>query len=276
MAFSEPGLKKGEEHLMSEEFMTTLLPIILIGLIALVVGAVAGFLLAGLANPAAPATPSKGKSMAELVRLWRDRRTGKVTLEMDGKMFGSAVEMSSQQKAALIQATDELQLWLAGGERVERAVSATLPVAAAVEPLPEPAPLAPAAAGAAVAAATGLAKPDSPASTESVLAPEPEVKPPSMQLGDILASAIRPSKGKTAPSPAKSIAAQVDEIVQEKLPGSAYKDHLIMVTEQPKGGLLVRVDQEHYEGIGDVADPGIQAFLRACVAEWEKRAGGSQ
>jgi hypothetical protein len=254
---------------MSEEFMTTLLPIILIGLIALVVGAVAGFLLAGLANPAAPAAPAKGKSLAELARLWRDRRTGKVSLEMDGKLFGSAAEMNPQQKAALIQAADELQLWLAGGERIERAASAAPPAAAAAGPLPEPAPLAPAAA--AVAAAAVTTRSDSPASPEALLAPEPEVKPPSMQIGDILTSAFKPAKGKTAPVTAKSIAAQVDEIVQEKLPGSVYKDHLIMVTEQPKGGLLVRVDQEHYEGIGDVADPGIQAFLRECVAEWEKR-----
>jgi hypothetical protein len=241
----------------------------LIGLIALVVGAVAGFLLAGLANPAAPATPTKGKSLAEVARVWRDRRTGQVTLEMDGKMYNSSAEVSSQQKAALSQAIDELQLWLAGGERVGAVLSTTRPAAKTAEALPEPAPLA-----TAVTATAVTARSDSPAAPEALLTPEPEVKPPSMQLGDILASAIRPSKGKTTPGPAKSIAAQVDEIVQEKLPGSAYKDHLIMVTEQPKGGLLVRVDQEHYEGIGDVADPGIRAFLRECVAEWENRAGG--
>ena len=249
---------------MSQEFMTTLLPIILISLIALVVGAVAGFLLAGLSNAAAPVTPAKGKSLTELARLWRDRRSGKMTLELDGRLFTSAAEMNSQQKAALTQVTDELQLWLIGGERVERALNTTTPSTPAPEPLPEPSPLAPA-----VALTTVAANPVSPAGPA---APEPDVKPPSMQLGDILASALKPSKGKMGPRPVMSIAAQVDEIVQEKLPASPFKDHLIMVTEQPKGGLLVRVDLENYEGIGDVTDPGIRQFLRDCVAEWERRA----
>ena len=253
---------------MSQEFITTLLPIALIGLIALVVGAVAGFLLAGLSNPAAPAAPATGKSVTELARLWRDRRSGKISLEMDGMMFASAADMSPQQKAALTQVVDELQLWLTSDELVGRALGVTKTGASTGGPLPDPSPLAPVVAGAVAAKSAG------PASSAGYLTPEPDVKPPSMQLGDILSSAFKPTKGKTGPGPAKSIAAQVDEIVQERLPASPFKDHLIMVTEMPKGGLLVRVDQEHYEGIGDVSDPEIRQFLRDCVLEWERRTEG--
>jgi len=35
---------------------------------------------------------------------------------------------------------------------------------------------------------------------------------------------------------------------------------------------LVKVDDARYEGVGDVPDPEIRAFLRQCVAEWENRA----
>jgi hypothetical protein len=250
---------------MSQELVSTLLPILLIGLIALVVGAVVGYLLASLSKQMTPPEPNRSKSLTEAARLWRDRRTGKVTIEKDGKMLKSAADLSPSQRSDLIQVMDELQLWLGAEELVGRALVA--PAAAA---LPDPSPLAPAPAQPAQPAPAAVKL----VTADALLAPEPEVKPPSMELRDVLARAFTADKSKAA-KPVKSIAAQVDEIVQERLPGSPFKAHLITLTELPGGGLLVRVDNDRYEGIGDVADPEIQAFLRQCVAEWERRAENS-
>jgi hypothetical protein len=243
------------------ELFSTLLPFALIGLIALVVGAVVGYVLASLSKQVATPEPNRSKSLSELARLWRDRRTGKVSIEMDGKMLSAAADLSAAQRASLTQVADELQLWLGADDLVGRALVPPAAVAAAV--LPEPSPLAPAAAQPARTAIK-------PVAPEALYAAEPEVKPPSMDVRDILARAFTTDKSKGA-QPLKSIAAQVDEIVQERLPGSAFKNHRITLTEMPGGGLLVKVDDARYEGVGDVPDPEIQAFLRECVAEWERR-----
>ena len=255
---------------MSQELVTTLLPLALIGLIALVVGAVAGFLLAGLSNTPAQPEPKHSKSQAELARLWRDRRSGNVSIEMDGKMLKSASELTAAQRDALTQAMDELQLWLTAGELVDRALGVQ-PVPAPVAPLPEPSPLAPPAPKPVSPAPAGVAAAGA-ALPEVLLPHEAEVKPPSMELRDILSRAFTPNdKAKAAPKTTKSIAAQVDEIIKEKLPSSPFKNHLITMVELPGAGLLVKVDDARYEGVGDVPDPEIRLFLRQCVTEWERR-----
>lgn len=256
---------------MSQELISTLIPIALIGVIALVVGAIAGFLLAGLSGPAAPAAPKPSKHLVEAARLWRDRRSDKVSVEMDGKLYASAAELSVEQRATLAKAVDELQLWLSSEELMARALGGAQPGTAASTPLPEPSPRLPAeplplAPPPPVARAAGAPPP-------VILPPaEAAVKPPSLELGDILSRVFASDKtGSASKLVEKSIAAQVDEIVQERLPTSPFKNHLITVTDLPGGGLLVKVDGASYEGIGDVPDPEIRAFLRECVAEWESR-----
>lgn len=255
---------------MSQELISTLIPIALIGVIALVVGVIAGLLLAGLSGPAAPAAQNRGKNLVEAARLWRERRTDKISVEMDGKIYRSAEELNAEQRAALAKAVDELQLWLSSEELMARALGSAQPSGAAGAPLPEPSPRLPAeplpSAPPPVARAGGTPPP-------VVLPPgEAPVKPPSLELGDILSRVFITDKGGSASKLVeKSIAAQVDEIVQERLPGSPFKNHLISVTDLPGGGLLVKVDGTSYEGIGDVPDAEIRTFLRECVTEWETR-----
>lgn len=250
---------------MTQELFSTLIPIALIGLIALVVGVVIGFLLAGLSNQSTKEDQNKKKSLAELARLWRDRTSGKVMVEMNSKMFATPDEMSPDKQASLSKALDELQLWLGADDLVARAL--TTPES---PPLPEPSPSVSPESSQDIPA---TAKILSASAASQALSPttEPDVKPPSMQIGDIFAQVFNPEKSKTVIKPVKSIAAQVDEIIQEKLPGSPYKNRIISVTDLPGRGLLVRVDNLSYEGIGDVADADIRQFLRECVQEWERR-----
>lgn len=98
-------------------------------------------------------------------------------------------------------------------------------------------------------------------------APAEKVKPPGVL--DILTRAIGgdPSKA-VAP---KSLAAQVDEILQERLLTSPLRERGIRLIELPNRGLVVLVGLEQYNGVDQVPYPEVQALIRECVQEWERR-----
>lgn len=80
------------------------------------------------------------------------------------------------------------------------------------------------------------------------------------------------------PSSERSIAAQIDEILQRRLESgdevvSRLGKKSIRLLDQPGSGLVVRVGMEEFSGIGEVPDPEIQALLRSCVEEWERTTG---
>jgi hypothetical protein len=241
---------------MSQDLISTLLPVVLIGAISLGIGGLAGFLLASLQSPASKAEPKRGKSLAELARLWRDRRSGKLWIESGGQMYESVNQLSASQRAEITMLFDELQIW-AGVTDLEKRI--TLP--------PASVPLAAGALGA-------LPPVQAPATQNSSTLPPPlivdtttPVKSPT--VADILTRAVISDKKEIKPP--KSIAAQVDEIVQERLPTSPYFNRTIKLLELPGRGLVVVVDGVEFEGVGEVTDPAVQAFLRECVAEWERR-----
>jgi hypothetical protein len=78
----------------------------------------------------------------------------------------------------------------------------------------------------------------------------------------------------------RSIAAQVDDILQARLEelaaqGEALGSRRIRLKELPGRGLVVAVEGKEFEGVGAVPDPEVQQLLRRCVSEWEAGAGAS-
>ena len=67
----------------------------------------------------------------------------------------------------------------------------------------------------------------------------------------------------------KSIIAQIDEILQEKLADSDLRDRGIRLMESPKKGLVILVGLDQYENIGDIPDDAIVRVIRQSVSEWE-------
>jgi hypothetical protein len=97
--------------------------------------------------------------------------------------------------------------------------------------------------------------------------------------GPLLAPSMNPFKqmlvlrdlAKTQLPPMKTIAEQIDEIVQEKLVDSPLAPRGIKVHTGPKGNALFSADGTDYEAVDSLPDDEIRGLIRAAVAEWEKK-----
>lgn len=72
--------------------------------------------------------------------------------------------------------------------------------------------------------------------------------------------------------PPKSIAAQIDAILNEKIAGTQWESRGIRVMELPEKGVVVLVGLDQYDSVEAVPDEAIRHLLRSCVTEWEQRA----
>jgi hypothetical protein len=209
--------------------------------VALVLGLVAG-LVVGWMIHRQPQTrqPATEPGLEEMIRVWRETRSGALKIEMDGFRLQSAAEMSAPQRTRLRQAVTALREWLGEIGR-EQPVAATLRPAAA-----RPANAAPAA-----------------------VAPiEPQTNKISRNPVDIFARALQP-----APKPldeAPGMIAQIDAILQTRLERNPLQGRAIRLTEGADRGLVVWVGLDSYPGIDAVPDLAIRQLIKDCVAEWEQ------
>jgi hypothetical protein len=99
--------------------------------------------------------------------------------------------------------------------------------------------------------------------------PNPEVKPVSTNLPDVVGSFLNPT-----PTPApvyKSIAMQIDDILQARIAGTPFESRRISVSDGPDHGVLVTMDGQKYPGVKDVPDEEVRNLIRSAVLEWEKQ-----
>jgi hypothetical protein len=68
-----------------------------------------------------------------------------------------------------------------------------------------------------------------------------------------------------------SIVEQIDEVLQSLVNGTPFEDKKILLIEDPRKGVLVRVGSDVYEGVGALPEGEIKQLVRSAVAEWEKR-----
>jgi len=104
-------------------------------------------------------------------------------------------------------------------------------------------------------------------------APAPQASPQVSQPAQtpatpqVSASSFTPE----APAVEKSIVAQVDDILQEKLFNSPLRDKGVRLMESLDGSMRVLIGLDQYEDIDSIPDENIQAAIRAAVHEWEQR-----
>jgi hypothetical protein len=94
-----------------------------------------------------------------------------------------------------------------------------------------------------------------------------EVKPINPSITGSFMRLIRPKE--KVEVEVLSIALQVNKILQQKLKTSKFKNQKIEIIETQGIGMVVVVDDQTYDGVGDVPDEEVRTFIQACVAEWE-------
>lgn len=244
-------------------------------------------------------SPSQDQNLSEVARLMRDTQTQDLVVEMDGNTFKTASELSPAQQRRLGFTASVLTKWLTqpppttteptpdlptlatSDDWAEPAVLAEIPdtamqPAAAPVPVPQPAP---------EADPLGLNQTPEysdwiPAESVPTLStdhhippfatePTPEVKPVSTQLPDVVGGILNPT-----PTPApvfKSIAMQINDILQARILGTPFEKRGIIVSDGPDHGVLVTLDGQKYPGVKDVPDDEVRDLIRSSVLDWEKQ-----
>lgn len=207
----------------------------------------AGYLVGRVNNDGQPAQkpdeekPKKSprQDMVEAGRIWRNIRSGDFYPELDGKVFRSPSEMTQNQQARFTRLLEVMQSWVK-------------------PPDGKPATVETPSQGEAVGVAVEAVE---------TTADEKHISyNPIKAFTDVIGVEVNKPQ-----STHKSIVAQVDEILQEKLENSPLTRRGISMKDSPDGGLLVWVGLQQYSSIDDVPDLEIRQVLRESVEEWERR-----
>jgi hypothetical protein len=240
--------------------------VLIIAGICMLVGVVFGYLFGSVGKRKGQEPATRGEDqdapvqvedperqgMIEVVRFWTDEDGKKVVPEVGGRMIHSIKELDTLQRARLTRLMDQLRLG---------------PPAAPQEPAAAPTPT----------LRPPDQKPSSPEAASSGLpvnvppaVVEPPASPPNLSMLSALGRSLQPEIGR-APVAHKSIAAQIDEVLQEMLEGTPLAQKGIRLMELPGKGMVVLVGMEQYPGVGDVPDPDVRQAIRAAVAAWENK-----
>lgn len=103
--------------------------------------------------------------------------------------------------------------------------------------------------------------------TADLIVETPAIQKPNLVTG--LAKTLRADVKE--PVVVKSIAQQVNDVLQEQIANTPLHGRGIRMTDDPGGGLLIWVGLEKYPGIDELPDPEIQAAIRTAVDEWRRR-----
>lgn len=198
-------------------------------------------------------------NLAEVGRLMRDKTTQDLAVAINGHVFRAASELNPGQLRRIHFASKVLAKWLAD-------TPAT--------PLPADTP------------DTLQAEPSTPSEewipAETVVEgkkhdytppfmPESgsEVKPVSTQFADVVGGILKPAPAPTETAEFKSIATQIDQILQEMIADTPYEERGITLNDAPNG-VMVTLDGKQYLGVKDVPDEEVRNLIRSAVVEWEK------
>jgi hypothetical protein len=249
--------------------LTDLVPLVLVGLIGLVVGALFGILAANFMNRSENTNQRRRQNLVEVFRVWKDRLSGDVQLEFEGTVYATPDKLDSKRNSNLIQALEEVNRWM-GIPGLTKGLATTPPKID--QPELKPAPSTPGGIGDS-SAKPPLNNQAYPPPYEIIEDTANGAKPASViNPVNVLERVLRP-KSEPEPQEPKSIAGQIDEILQRKLPSTPLKNHIVKLLELPEKGLVVLVDKQEFQGVGEVPDPEIRALLQECVAEWEESVG---
>jgi hypothetical protein len=267
--------------------------LILAGLFFIMGAAVVGMIwyFQGVAH----GTIRKGKSVTppesnleDIAHLMRDMQSQDLVVGINGKTFKAAHELSPGQQRRLNFTSSVLAKWLVETDTPplpeEEPVTAPLPAeepASASLLAEESAPASLPAEGSPATPPEAVTQGEEwiPAETfieeahpghipPFMAEPVEEVKPVSTKLSDMVGGILKPAP--IAVPEFKSIAKQINDILQARLAGTQFEARGITVNDAPDRGVMVTLDGEKYQGVKDVPDEEVRNLIRSAVVEWEK------
>jgi hypothetical protein len=202
-------------------------------------------------------------NLSELARLMRHLKTKELVVKMDGKTFLAATELTPTQLRRLSLASNVLAKWLNP--------TTSVPQPEDESPLEQSIPLEEQAMEEFLSI-TAEPKPSEPFSVYTPpfsAEPMEEIKPVSTQLPDMVGGLLNPTP--KPESEFKSIASQINDILQEQLDGTSLASRGITLSEGHDRGVMVTLDGKQYQGVMDVPDEEVRRAIRSAVLEWETR-----
>jgi hypothetical protein len=191
-------------------------------------------------RPPAPDQPPE--DTVEVFRVMRDLADGSLVVEIGGRRYSRLTEITDGQVGrrfiANVQALADFAML--------SAAQPSLPPPPTPEPppMPEPPPLA-------ERLRAAISQPPSP--------PRP-------------ASAPSTPVGELPLPPTGSLADQIEEMLQYRLmTNPALSKRSIHVRPGPRGGVHIEVDGRFFDGVGEVDDDEVRAFIQDTIREWEAR-----
>lgn len=209
-------------------------------------------------------TGDSGEAEAvEVMAIMRDVVDGKLIVQMGDKLYKN-VYTDSDFKEKFTKLMRELAQ-----------TAQAKPATPSPEPAPAPAP------GATPPMLMEDTPPEPPArKVES--APPPPVAPDGTMPGDLPSFKIedqrpiqprkRGQKPDIQPTPELDIAGAIEAYLQHKLKHTPdYTGRSIHVYPSPDGGVRIEVDGQFYDGVGDIRDDTVRAFMQQTIQEWQDR-----
>jgi len=239
--------------------MNDLTTLLIIAAISVGIGVAVGGLISNAMNarqnPAKPGSEEKD-GLVEIFSFNRDIKSKTSVLEIKGKKYRKPAELEAGTQAFLAQQLNILASWVGAPDAPKSAEFTTSESDSQVSqatrsPVNFP-----------------VSNPK-PAQADSNSMPNDSLKQSYNPLG-VFTRSIRSDTHKPS-APPSSIAAQIDEILQEKLAELPQEKRAIRLMELPGKGMVVMVGLEQYDGVEAVPDPEVKSLIRECVHEWEQK-----
>lgn len=218
--------------------------LMLVAVIALATGfALGGWIYAGRNSAPTRSSASQVEEEARetVLRVWRDPSNGRLLVGIQGERAKSHNDLSPKALDGLRHSLDELNRW-AGVQHQE------IPDIETIQ----------------------QAGPEQLATSTLPPASMSENKATRISPVDVIAQAMR-SDVRKPEARLVSIAAQIDEILQEKLSADETITRAVRLLEIPGKGMVVMVGLDQYAGVDEVPDADVRTLIREAVAEWERR-----
>lgn len=220
-------------------------------------------LLISLFRSGNPRAKAPKKDLTEIVNLWRDKKDDQLWVEINGQTVSKLDDLSDENRSQVILAGKQLAHLVAD----EMPPSTVQPqsIRNQAAPLTEENP------ASMSQAPSQMQNEKAWESTSIDLTSADNMQNEKPRIDIVKGLRLTLEGDSSRAQPTLSIAAQVDEILQEKIKGTNLEKKGIRLMELPGQGMVVMVGMEKFDFVDEVPYPEIKAVLKDSVAVWEDK-----